>query len=118
MNDKISLMGVECRVKVGVPSAERRRRQKILIDVVMEVPVAGAGARDDFRMAVDYWGVEKAVRETAETGERQLIEALAEQVAAAVLRRDKRIAAVTIAVHKRPAVMPKTREVVVEIRRP
>jgi dihydroneopterin aldolase len=117
VNDRVALYGVECRVKIGVPAAERSRRQKILIDVVMETPTATAAARDDFRLAVDYWAVEKTVRETAETGERQLAETLAEQVAGAVLRKDKRIAAVTVAVHKKPAVMPRTREVVVEIRR-
>ena len=34
--DKITLLGVECRVKLGVPAEERAKRQKVLIDVVME----------------------------------------------------------------------------------
>jgi dihydroneopterin aldolase len=116
MADMIWLYGVECRVKVGVPAAERSRRQTILVDVGIEADVREAAARDDFRLAVDYWEVEKLVRAEAEAGERGLIETLAEKLAAAVLSKTA-ASAVTIRVHKTPAVMPKTREVVIEIRR-
>ena len=117
MADTVWLYGVECRAKVGVPASERARRQKVLIDVGLEVDIRPAAARDDFRLAADYWAVEKLVREEAETGERALVETLAERLAAAVLRAKTPATAVTIRVHKTPAVMPKTREVVVEIRR-
>jgi dihydroneopterin aldolase len=115
--DRIWLLGVECRCRVGVPAAERARRQKILFDVGLEVDAAPAAARDDFRKAVDYWAVEKTVRAEAEAGERALIETLAERVSSAVLRTQPLAAAVVVRVHKTPSVMPKTREVVVEIRR-
>lgn len=115
--DLIWLHGIECRSRLGVPAAERRRAQRILIDVGMELDLSWAGGRDDFKLTADYWGVEKAVRKAAETGERSLVEALAEQVAALVLKRERHVTAVTVRVHKRPALMPKTREVVVEIRR-
>ena len=115
--DWIWLYGIDCRVRVGVPAAERRRPQKILLDVGLELDLSACAAKDDFRLTVDYGGVEKAVREAAETGERRLVETLAEQVAALVLRREKRVKSARVIVHKKPAVMPKTREVVVEIRR-
>src|SRR5438552_13163590 len=115
--DKIWLYGVECRCRVGVPDAERRKPQKILVDVGLELDVSRAAARDDFRLTADYWAVEKAVRETAEHGERQLAETLAEQIAALVLRQEKRVSAVRVIVHKKPAVMKRTREVTVEVRR-
>ena len=113
----IWLHGVECRSKVGVPAAERARRQKLLVDAGLEVDARPAAGRDDFRLAVDYWAVEKLLRAEAEAGERCLIETLAERLAAAVLRTQPLVAAATIRVRKTPAVMPKTREVVVEIRR-
>lgn len=116
MADMIWLNGVECRVKVGVPAAERSRRQKVLIDVGLESDVRPAAARDDFRLAIDYWAVEKLIRSEAEAGERALVETLAERLAAAVLAKTA-AAAVVIRVRKTPAVMPRTREVVVEIRR-
>ncbi len=110
-------MGVSCRCKVGVPPAERRRRQPILIDAALEVDAAAAAERDDFRKAVDYQAVETAIRETAEGREYALVETMAERVAAAVLRSQPGASAVAVAVHKSPAAMPRTREVVVEIRR-
>ena len=117
MADMIWLQGVECSVKVGVPSAERARRQKITVDVGLETDIRTAAARDDFRLTADYWAVEKLVRAEAEAGERALIETLAERLASVVLKAKTPATAVIIRVHKTPAVMPKTREVVVEIRR-
>lgn len=113
----IWLHGIECRCRVGVPASERARRQRILVDVGLEVDVRPAAARDDFRLAADYWAVEKLVRSEAESKECALIETLAERLAAAVLRAKTPATAATVRVRKTPAVMPRTREVVVEIRR-
>jgi dihydroneopterin aldolase len=115
--DALWLIGIECRCRVGVPKAERARRQKILIDVGLEVDARAAAERDDFREAADYWAVEKAVRAQAEAGELALIETLAERAAAAALKAAPAARAATIRVHKTPSVMPKTREVHVVIRR-
>ena len=115
--DRVLLLDVECRCRVGVPAAERGRRQKILLDLALEVDAARASARDDFREAADYQAVERAARAEAETGERALLETLAERVSAAVLRAAPRAAAVTVRARKFPAAMPKTGEVAVEIRR-
>jgi dihydroneopterin aldolase len=115
--DRVWLMGVQCRCRVGVPAAERRRPQKILFDLGLEVDASRAAARDDVREAADYEAVEKAVRAGAEAGERALVETLAETAAAAALRAAPAASAVTVRVHKAPGTMPKTRVVVVEIRR-
>lgn len=115
--DRIWLHGVACKCRVGVPAAERRRPQKILVDVGLEMDLAPAAASDDFRLAADYWAVEKLVRAEAESGERALVETLAESISSRILAAQPRVSAVTVRVHKTPAVMPKTREVVVEIRR-
>ncbi|MBI3552853.1 MAG: dihydroneopterin aldolase [Elusimicrobia bacterium] len=115
--DRIWLYGIECRCRVGVPDSERKKPQRILIDVGMELDVSKAAARDDFRLTADYWAVEKSVRESAEAGERRLVETLAQKLAQVVLAKDKRIGAVTIVVRKKPAAMPKTREVAVELTR-
>jgi dihydroneopterin aldolase len=104
-------------VRIGVPEKERAKRQKILIDLTLETDVSEAGKKDDFRLTVDYWAVEKAVRAAAEAREWQLVEALAESTASLILNRYERVLSIKVAVHKTPAVMPKTREVVVEILR-
>lgn len=115
--DLVWLYGVECRCRVGAPAEERRRRQRITIDVGLETDAAPAAAQDDLRLAVDYQAVERVVRETAEARERRLVETLASDVAAAVLAREPRARSVRVVVHKRPKVMPRTREVVVSIER-
>ena len=115
--DLVWLYGVECRARVGVPEKERKTRQKVLLDVGLELDVRGAAGADDFRLAADYWAVEKAVRAAVEAGERRLLETLAEQAADAALKAAPAADAVRIAARKRPAVMPRTREVAVEIRR-
>lgn len=115
--DEVWLYAVECRCRVGVPASERRTRQRILVDVGLELDAAPAARADDFRLTADYWAVEKAVRAALESGERQLLETLAEQAAAAALRAAPLCAAVRIVARKRPAVMPRTREVSVSIRR-
>lgn len=117
MADMIWLNGVECRSKIGVPATERAKAQRLLIDAGLEIDARPAAARDDFRLAVDYWSVEKLIRAEARAGERALIETLAEKLAAAILRAQPLVSAATVRVRKTPAVMPKTKEVSVEIRR-
>lgn len=115
--DEVWLRGVQCRAKVGVPASERRRRQWIELDICLEADCARAAAADDFRLAADYWAVEKAARAAVEAGERQLLETLAEQAAAAALRAAPSARAVRVIARKKPAVMPRTRLVEVSIRR-
>jgi dihydroneopterin aldolase len=116
-SDEVRLIGVECRAKVGVPASERARKQWIEVDVILEAATAKAAASDDFRLAADYWAVEKSVRAAVESGERALLETLAEQAAAAALKAAPSAKAVRIVARKKPAVMPKTRCVEVSIRR-
>jgi len=112
--DRIWLYGIACRVRVGVPAAERRRRQLIFIDLGLESDVSRPAAKDDLWLAVDYQRVAAAVRLRAEAGERRLVETLAEQVAAEVLRSQKGVKAVSVRVEKKPRAMLGVR-VVVEI---
>src|SRR3989344_4163759 len=106
MPDMIRLDGVECRCKVGVPAAERARRQTLLVVGGREVVGRPAAARDDFRLTADYWAIEKLVRAEAESKECALIETLAERLAAAVLKAKTAAAAGAIRVRKTPAGMP------------
>lgn len=115
--DTIWLMGVECRARLGVPKWERKKRQKILLDIGLKLPLNKAARSDNVCDTVDYWAIEKEARKIAESGECRLAERLAWKVAEAILRMDRRLRSVRVAVHKRPSVMPKTREVVVEIAR-
>ena len=113
--DRISINGIECKVRLGVPAWERKKPQKVLLDIELELPLAKAGVSDNVRDTVDYWAVEKLSRRVSQSGEYHLTERLAFAVGRAVLSCDRRIRKVLITVHKHPKVMPKTREVVVSI---
>jgi len=112
---EIWLMGVSCRVRVGVPDWERRKPQTILLDVGLRLPLGKAAKSDDVRDTADYGAVESSVRRKIEAGAFRLVERVAAVAAQEALRCDRRVKAVTVVVHKRPAVMPKTREVTVRI---
>lgn len=117
MKDRLELTGVLCRCRVGVPAWERKTRQRILVDLEAETPLRAAGRSDDLARSIDYHALEKKLRATAESGERRLLETLAEDLAAAALSFDRRVARVRIAVHKTPKVMPKTARVTVRVER-
>lgn len=87
------------------------------MDVGVELDLSGEASRDRLSGTVDYQALELAVRELAESKERLLLEALAAEVAELVLKRDSRVASVHVRVSKKPAVMPKTEQVSIEINR-
>ena len=115
--DAIALEGLSCRAKVGVPDRERAKRQRVELDVTLELDLCAAARTDDVRASADYRAVERRVREAVESGEFRLLERLADAAARAALAADRRIRAVRVRAAKRPAVMPKTARVVVELRR-
>ncbi len=116
MKDALQLLGVSCRCKVGVPDAERARRQGIVLDLALSVDLIPASRSDDPADCPDYHAVEIAVRDAVESGSFKLLERLAAAAAGAALACDRRIRGVEVTARKRPAVMPKTREVVVRIK--
>ncbi|MDE2040588.1 MAG: dihydroneopterin aldolase [Elusimicrobia bacterium] len=115
--DEVWLRGLACRARLGVPAGERRRRQGVELDVCLELDLAPAGRSDDLGKAADYWAVERAVRRAVESGERRLLETLAEQAAAAALRAAPLARAARVLARKKPSVMPRVRCVEVSIRR-
>lgn len=115
MTDFLHLKGVQARCRVGVPDWERRKRQRVVFDVSLAVDLAPAGRSDDLRRSVDYWGLEKRLRGAVEGREFRLLESLAETLAREALAFDRRVREVRVAASKTPAVMPRTRAVVVEI---
>lgn len=115
--DCITLEGIACRVRLGVPPEERRKPQRVRIDIGMRLDLRRAGQSDDVRDTVDYAAIERVVRRRVESREFKLVERLAEVAAEIVLSSDARIREVHVAVRKKPAVMPRTRSVCVEIAR-
>jgi dihydroneopterin aldolase len=81
----VELAGLELYGHHGVEEEERRRGQRFLFDVWLEVPEAALS--DRLESTVDYRDVVSCVREVSDGREFRLIEALAGAVADAVRER-------------------------------
>jgi dihydroneopterin aldolase len=98
--DAIELRGLRLRAVVGVLEWERRVAQPLELDLDVRLDLAAAGASDDLRDTVDYGRLCQIAEQVATDGGFLLLEALAEQVAGAVLAADARISSATVAVRK------------------
>jgi 7,8-dihydroneopterin aldolase/epimerase/oxygenase len=101
----ITLTGLRVRGRHGVYDFEREQGQDFLVDVVLEMDLAPAARSDDVADTVHYGELaEKLVKIVA--GEPvNLIETLADRLAAACLA-DDRVGAATVTVHKPGAPIP------------
>ena len=105
MPDLVELRGLRLVGICGVLPAERTQPQPLEVDLDLEVDLAPAGASDDLADTVDYGALCDVVAEVVAAGRPQLLERLADRIAAAVLAADGRTEAVTVAVRKlRPPV--------------
>jgi 7,8-dihydroneopterin aldolase/epimerase/oxygenase len=96
--DEIFLEGMRFYAYHGVNSEERALGQHFLVEVVLTVDVRRAGQSDDLADTVSYSAVYKLVCGVAEGESRNLIEAVAEDIAAAILTGFPPVARVTVAV--------------------
>ena len=97
--DRVAVMGISAFGYHGVLAEEKRDGQTFSADVVMHVPVHRAGATDDLAAAVDYSVVAAAVQAVLAGPSLDLVESVAERIAAVVLA-DDRVQAVDVTVHK------------------
>jgi 7,8-dihydroneopterin aldolase/epimerase/oxygenase len=116
-HDRIELRGLRAHGRHGVLPHERRDGQLFVVDVALHVDLSPAGRSDDRADTVDYGALAKKL-EAVVTGEPvDLIEALADRLAAVCLS-DPRVRAAEVVVHKpqAPVGVP-VDDVVVTIRR-
>lgn len=85
MVDQLRIRNLTFYARHGLLPEEARLGQRFEVDVELRVDLAPAGAADDPSRTIDYAALCKVVEETV-TGQRrfQLVEGLAEAVAAAV----------------------------------
>jgi dihydroneopterin aldolase len=114
MPDKIIIEDLEVRSRIGITAAERRKPQRLLVSIEMEHPLRKPGTTDDLRHTIDYDAVSRRVRALAGRGQRNLIERLAEEVAALLIK-EFRAKAARVSVKK--FILPKTRHVAVSVER-
>jgi len=85
VTDRIALINMRFEGRHGVLEEERVQPQPFEIDVELSLDLSFAGVSDDLHRTVDYREVFEIVRDTIEGSSRQLIEALAETIAARLL---------------------------------
>ena len=98
--DRILIPGIPLRVRVGVPEDERAVEQDVRIALTLHLDLSRAGASDDLSDTVDYDAVCAVVTEAATKRPFRLIEAIAEEVAAAVLGDFGGVAEVDVGIEK------------------
>jgi len=113
--DQITIQDLEVFYRVGVPEAERAKPQRLLLTVELEHDFTLAAKSDDLAKTVDYYLLSRRLLEFG--GERQwkLIETLAVELAAMILREFKPR---RVAVEIKKFVLPEARWVSVRARRP
>lgn len=104
--DRIELRGLRALGTHGVLDEERTRAQPFEVDLVIEADLSAAGKSDALADTVDYGAVAEAVAAEIGGPRAQLLERLAERIAAAVLAAaGPRATAATVTVRKlRPPV--------------
>lgn len=115
--DLIRLTGIAATGRHGVLPEERRGGQTFVADVVLHVDTREAAAGDRLDTTVDYGAVAVRVAEILAGEPADLVETVAERIAAALLM-DPRVSAVDVVLHKPQAPIPVPfADVTVEIHR-
>ena len=100
--DRLALMGIKLRPRIGVTPGERRFPQACSADVAIWGDFAAAASTDDLADTLDYSSVLAKVIEVAHMREYNLVEALAYRIARALLEAFP-ILRVNVKVRKQPA---------------
>jgi dihydroneopterin aldolase len=115
--DRITLTGLQVRGRHGVYDFERRDGQDFVVDVTLELDTTDAAKSDDVADTVHYGELADALAAVVAGEPVNLLESLAERLAAVCLA-DPRVTAADVTVHKPQAPIPLTfTDVAVTIRR-
>ena len=100
MPDRVFVHGLALDCVIGVATHERNVRQRVVIDLEIEVDCSRAGQTDDLAHALDYQTAAERTKELVERSSFQLIEALAEHVAEMLLAEFPTALKVTVTIEK------------------
>lgn len=84
--DKIFFKNITLPCKVGVSEKERKKSQKIMIDLVIFRDLKEAGEEDEISKTVNYSEVLKGIKRLVKNKEFNLIESVAENVASFLIK--------------------------------
>lgn len=84
---------------IGIHDHEKSRRQPVLVNVCAEIPFNPDWASDTYEQTLCYDAIIQMIRKTAGAGHINLVETLAETIAANILE-DNRVSNVSVRVEK------------------
>lgn len=96
----IHIKNLHASTVLGVYEREKHKKRPVILNIALEITDTKAGDSDDFRDAVDYDRLEKAVVARLEDGVYGLIEKLVTDIGTFILSHDTRIAKVRIEADK------------------
>lgn len=83
--DKVFIKGLKADSVIGVYDWEREIRQQLLLDLELGTDIQHAAKTDDLTYTIDYAAISARVIAYVQAGEFQLIETLAEKIAALLM---------------------------------
>ncbi len=113
MKDKIYIRGLLLRAIIGINAEERREKQDIIINIILETDMRKAGESDNIDDAVNYKTIKKTIIKLIEKSSYSLIEKLGTEIARNCLSYAG-VERATITIDK-PGALRFTRSVAVEI---
>ena len=113
--DTIRIEQLELDCLIGINPWERLTKQRITIDITMDVDLSAAGGSDSIRDTVDYRVVAKAVALEVNSSSYKLVEALAARLAE-ICMTNERVQSVEVTLRK-PGAIRNATAVGVTIRR-
>jgi 7,8-dihydroneopterin aldolase/epimerase/oxygenase len=106
---------LELMASLGIYPHEKEAPQRIIVNIDLSVFEGKGPEGDDISSVVSYEIVVKKVEAIVEAGHTNLVETLAEQIAASCLK-DRRVLAARVRIEK-PDIIPNAKSVGVEIER-
>jgi len=100
MSDEVFLDAVQFYAYHGVNPEERTQGQRFIVDVRLMTDLQRAGMTDDLGSTINYSSVYKRVKAIMEGPPHDLIEAVAEEIAIALLAEFAAAMSVTVTVRK------------------
>ena len=98
--DRIFLEGLMFYAYHGVHPEEKKLGQRFVVDIAMTRDLRAAGTTDDLTQTTSYSDVYRQARDIAEGGPHDLIETVAEKIAAAVLAAHTEVQDIRVTVRK------------------
>ena len=101
--DYITLTGLKIKCIIGIFDWERRRKQDVVIDLKFSCNIRKASRNDKIKDTIDYKKIAKTTIQYVENSRFQLVETLAERLAALLLKRFH-LRDLSLSVHKPGAI--------------